>query len=57
MTLHSSWSAQLTDERPRFRYAAPLHAKLFLMMKRFFRSGCSKRLFSDSCVSKAAAES
>jgi short-subunit dehydrogenase len=25
----------LTDERPRFRYAAPLHAKLFLMMKRF----------------------
>jgi hypothetical protein len=25
----------LTDERPRFRYAAPLHAKLFLTMKRF----------------------
>jgi short-subunit dehydrogenase len=25
----------LTDERPRFRYAAPLHAKLFLMMKRY----------------------
>jgi short-subunit dehydrogenase len=25
----------LTDERPCFRYAAPLHAKLFLMMKRF----------------------
>lgn len=25
----------LTDERPRFRYAAPLHAKLFLVMKRF----------------------
>ena len=25
----------LTDEHPRFRYAAPLHAKLFLIMKRF----------------------
>jgi len=25
----------LTDERPRLRYSAPLHAKLFLMMKRF----------------------
>lgn len=28
------WHA-LTDKRPRFRYAAPLHAKLFLAMKRF----------------------
>src|SRR5262245_12133171 len=25
----------LTDEHPRFRYVAPLHAKIFLMMKRF----------------------
>lgn len=25
----------LTDEHPRFRYAAPLHAKIFLLMKRF----------------------
>jgi short-subunit dehydrogenase len=33
----------LTDERPRFRYAAPLHAKLFLMMKRFF----PERLFEE----------
>ena len=33
----------LTDERPRFRYAAPLHAKLFLMMKRFL----PERLFEE----------
>jgi short-subunit dehydrogenase len=33
----------LTDERPRFRYPAPLHAKLFLMMKRFF----PERLFEE----------
>ena len=33
----------LTDERPRFRYAAPLHAKLFLMMKRFLPD----RLFEE----------
>jgi short-subunit dehydrogenase len=26
----------LTDERPRFRYAGPKHARLFLAMKRFF---------------------
>jgi len=33
----------LTDERPRFRYAAPLHARLFLMMKRFL----PERLFEE----------
>ena len=33
----------LTDEQPRFRYAAPLHAKLFLMMKRFL----PERLFEE----------
>ena len=33
----------LTDERPRFRYAAPLHAKLFLIMKRFL----PERLFEE----------
>jgi short-subunit dehydrogenase len=33
----------LTDRRPRFRYAAPFHAKLFLMMKRFL----PERLFEE----------
>lgn len=33
----------LTDEPPRFRYAAPLHANLFLMMKRFL----PERLFEE----------
>lgn len=33
----------LTDERPRFRYAAPLHANLFLMMKRYL----PERLFEE----------
>ena len=33
----------LTDETPRFRYAAPLHAKFFLMMKRFL----PERLFEE----------
>jgi short-subunit dehydrogenase len=33
----------LTDERPRYRYAAPLHARLFLMMKRFL----PERLFEE----------
>jgi short-subunit dehydrogenase len=33
----------LTDKRPRFRYAGPLHAKFFLMMKRFL----PERLFEE----------
>jgi short-subunit dehydrogenase len=33
----------LTDKRPRFRYVAPLHAKFFLMMKRFL----PERLFEE----------
>ncbi len=33
----------LTDKRPRFRYAAPLHAKVFLAMKRFVPA----RLFEE----------
>ena len=33
----------LTDKTPRFRYVAPLHAKLFLMMKRFL----PERLFEE----------
>jgi short-subunit dehydrogenase len=33
----------LTDKTPRFRYAAPLHAKFFLMMKRFL----PERLFEE----------
>ena len=33
----------LTDKNPRFRYVAPLHAKFFLMMKRFL----PERLFEE----------